>query len=191
MDFLVLDSHSLTFSLYSTCQLNMRRMPQEPSSVLFLSPALPPVRFVSGGLIRPLGCGGPRPLAGGGFQSLFRLFLSIFFGMMRRRLHLEGRIRSSPPYPCPIGASRASRGRVESSVQRISWNIVGFCICFCDFRLVSFDLWLSLLVMVVALVCWSFRALARRLSIFLLQQALLRQAFVLLEWRRGEDGGAP
>jgi hypothetical protein len=46
----------------------------------------------------------------------------------------------------------------------------------CGFRSVSSDLRFSSLAMVAALVRWSFGALARRLSVCLLQQALLRQA---------------
>jgi hypothetical protein len=50
---------------------------------------------------------------------------------------------------------------------------MGFSVRLCDFRSVSFDLWLSSLAMVAALVCWFCEALA----VYLLQQALPRQAF--------------
>jgi hypothetical protein len=53
------------------------------------------------------------------------------------------------------------------SVFRVRW---------CGFRPVSSDLRLSSLTMVAALVRWCLGALARRLPVCLLQQALLRQA---------------
>jgi hypothetical protein len=97
--------------------------------------------------------------------------------MVKRRLHLEVRIRSYPSYPRSDGATRAGGGRVELCARRISRDPVGFCVCWCGFRSFSSDLQLSWLAMVAALVCWSFGALARWLPICLLQQALLQQAF--------------
>ena len=64
---------------------------------------------------------------------------------------------------------------MESFVRRISWDPVCFRVRWCVFRSVSSDLRLSSLAMVAALVRWSFVALARRLPVRLLQQALLRQ----------------
>jgi hypothetical protein len=104
--------------------------------------------------------------------------------MVKRRLHLEVRIRSSPLYPGSGGASRADGGRVESCAQRISRDPIGFRIHLCGFRSVSFDLRLSSLALVAALVRWSFGALARRLPACLLQQALLRKALP-----GSDDGG--
>jgi hypothetical protein len=112
-----------------------------------------------------------------GFCSLFRLFFDVFFvEMLKRWLYLEVRVRSSPPYPRSGGASRVGGGRVESCARRISRDPVGFHVRWCGFRSVSSDLRLSSLAMAAALVCWSFGALARRLPICLLQQALLQQA---------------
>jgi hypothetical protein len=65
---------------------------------------------------------------------------------------------------------------VESCARWISWDPVGFRVRWCGFKSVSSDLRLSSLSMVAALVRWSFEALARRLPVCLLQQALLRQA---------------
>jgi hypothetical protein len=61
---------------------------------------------------------------------------------------------------------------VESCVRRIFSDLFGFGIRWCGFRSVSFDLQLSSLAMVAALVRWSFGALARRLPVCLLRQAL-------------------
>ena len=110
------------------------------------------------------------------FRSLFRFLSSVFFEMVRRRLHLEVRIRSSSSYPRSGGASSADGGRVEAFVRRISWDPVRFRVRPCGCRSGSSDLRLSSLAMVTALVRWSFGALARRLPVCLLQQALLRQA---------------
>jgi hypothetical protein len=74
---------------------------------------------------------------------------------------------------------------VESCVRRIFSDMFGFGIPWCGFRSVSFDLRLSSLAMVAALVRWSFGALARRLPTCLLQQALLRQGLP-----GSGDGGA-
>jgi hypothetical protein len=93
--------------------------------------------------------------------------------MVRRKLHLEVRIRSSPPFPCSSGASNAGGGCVELCARRISWNLIISRVCWCGFVSVSFDLPLSSVTMVVALMRWSFGALARRLPVC---QALLRQA---------------
>jgi hypothetical protein len=114
----------------------------------------------------------------GGFPFLVLGFYCVFFRMVRRQRHPKVRIRSSLPYPRSGGAPSASKGRVESCVRRIISSLFGFGICWRGFRLVSFDLRLSSLAMVAALVCWSFGALARRLPVYLLQQALLRQALL-------------
>jgi hypothetical protein len=96
--------------------------------------------------------------------------------MVRRRRHPEVRIRTSSPYPRSGGAPSASGRRVESCVRRIFSDLFGFGIHWCGFMSVSFDLRLSSLAMVAALVRWSFGALTRWLPVCLLQQALLRQA---------------
>ena len=83
---------------------------------------------------------------------------------------------SSPLYPRSGGASCADGERVESFVRRISCDPVCFRVRWCVFRSVSFDLQLSSLTMIAALVRWSFMALAQQLPVRLLQQALLRQA---------------
>jgi hypothetical protein len=76
--------------------------------------------------------------------------------MLRRRL-----VRKSEPlYPRFRGAYNVVGGRVKSCVRLISRDPVGFRAHLCVFRLVSSDLRLSSIVMVVALVCWSFVALA-------------------------------
>jgi hypothetical protein len=96
-----------------------RRRPQDPSRVLFLSPATPPVRPTSDGGLGGMADHGLSPV--GGFLFLFRLFFGVFFvEMLKWWLHLEVRIRSSPPYPCSVGASCAGGGRVESCARRIS-----------------------------------------------------------------------
>jgi hypothetical protein len=94
--------------------------------------------------------------------------------ILKRRLHLEVRIRSSPPYPCSGGASHAGGGRVELCARRISRDPIGFRVRWCGFRSVSFNLRLSSLAIVADLVRWFFGALARRLPICILQQALLQ-----------------
>jgi hypothetical protein len=110
----------------------------------------------------------------GGFLFPVLGFFCVFFGMVIRWRHPKVRIRSSPPYSCSGGASSSGRGRMESCVRRISWDLVGFRDCLCGFRSVSFDLRFSSSAMVAALVRWSFGALARWLHVCLLQQALLR-----------------
>ena len=65
---------------------------------------------------------------------------------------------------------------MELCVRRILSTLVRFCVCSCGCRSGYSDLRLSLLAMVTALLRWSVRTLARRLSVCLLQQALLRQA---------------
>ena len=129
--------------------------------------------------------GGPRHLAGGRVSVLFRLFFSIFFGMMRRWLHHDDRIRSSRPYPRSSGASSASGVRVEFYVRWISWDPVRLRIRLCGYKFGSSDLQFSSLALVTALLRWSIRALARRLPVRLLQQALLRQVLP-----GSGDGGA-
>jgi hypothetical protein len=59
---------------------------------------------------------GPQPLVGGRVPVSYFRVLCVFFWMVRRRRHLEGRIRSSPPYPRSGGAPTASGGRVELCV---------------------------------------------------------------------------
>jgi hypothetical protein len=81
--------------------------------------------------------------------------------MVTRRQHLEVRIRSSRPMTRSGGAPSASGGCVESCVRQISWDLVGFRDHLCGFSSVSFDLRLSSLVIVVALVRWSFEALSQ------------------------------
>lgn len=53
------------------------------------------------------------------FCCLFTLLFRIFFGMLKRRLRLGVRIRSSPLYPRSGGASSANGKRMESFVRRI------------------------------------------------------------------------
>jgi hypothetical protein len=65
---------------------------------------------------------------------------------------------------------------VESCVRQTSWDLVGFRDRLCVFGSIFSDLRFSSSEMVAALVRWSFGALARRLPVCLLQQALLRQA---------------
>jgi hypothetical protein len=74
---------------------------------------------------------------------------------------------------------------VESCVRRISWDLVGLRDRLCGLRSVSSDLRFSSSEMVATLVRRSFGALARRLPVCLLQQALLRQALP-----GSGDGGA-
>jgi hypothetical protein len=85
--------------------------------------------------------------------------------MVRRRLHPEVRIRSSPPYPRSGGVSSVLAEGVESCAWQISRDPVGFHVCWLGFMSVSSDLWLSSLVMAAALVHLSFGALARRLLV--------------------------
>jgi hypothetical protein len=64
--------------------------------------------------------GGPWPLAGGRVSVLCLDFFLVFFvKMVKRRLHLEVRIKSSSSYPRSGGASRADGGRVELCARRI------------------------------------------------------------------------
>ena len=76
---------------------------------------------------------------------------------------------------------------MELCVRRIFWDPIRFHVRVHSFgyRSGSSYLQLSSLVIVAALVCWSFGALARRLPVCLLQQALLRQALP-----GSGDGGA-
>ena len=108
------------------------------------------------------------------FRPLFSFF-GVFFEMVRRRLHLEVRIRFSLLYPRSGGATSTGGRRVELCVRRIFSDLVRFCVRSCGFRSGYSDLRLSSLAMVAALLRWSFRVLARRLPVWLLQQALLRQ----------------
>jgi hypothetical protein len=98
------------------------------------------------------------------FRSSFRLFFSVF-GMVRRR--------SSPPYPRSGGASSTGKGRVELCVRRISWDPVRLCIRWCGYKFGFSDIRFPSLAMVAGPLSWSFGDLARWLSVYLLQQALL------------------
>jgi hypothetical protein len=108
--------------------------------------ALPPVA------LGPWMCSGPRPLAGGEFSFLFRLFFGVFFEMVRRQLHSVARIRSSMPDPRSGGASSVGEGRVKSCARRISRDPIVLCVRRYGFMLVSSDLRLSSVAMVAALV---------------------------------------
>jgi hypothetical protein len=79
-----------------------------------------------------------------------------------------------PTLSLASGASSAGGGCVESCTRQIYWDPIGFRIRWCGFRLVSFDLRLSSLAMVAVLVRLSLGPLTRRLTIYLLQQDLLR-----------------
>jgi hypothetical protein len=79
-----------------------------------------------------------------------------------------------PTLSLASGASSAGGGCVESRTRQIYWDPIGFRIRCCGFRLVSFDLRLSSLAMVAVLVRLSLGPLTRRLTIYLLQQDLLR-----------------
>jgi hypothetical protein len=120
----------------------MRLLKPILGSLLLL--ATPPVCSASCGL-RPWKCGGPRPLADGRFLvfRLFSVFWGLFlvsFGMMRRRLHPDGRIISSPPYPHSGGAPSAIKRHVKFCVRRIFWDLVHLCVCLCGYRFGSSDL---------------------------------------------------
>jgi hypothetical protein len=98
-------------------------------------------------------CSGPRPLARGGFFVLCYVVFSVFFGMVRRWLYPDVRIRSSPPYPRSGVVSCIDGGRVESCVRPISWDPVGFRVRLCGFRSVFSDLRLSSLATRLLLWC--------------------------------------
>ena len=66
---------------------------------------------------------------------------------------------------------------MELCVRQIFSDLVRFCVCSCGCRSGFSDLLLSSLAMVAALLRWSFRALARRLLVCVLQQSLLQQVF--------------
>jgi hypothetical protein len=70
--------------------------------------------------------GGPRSLASGWFHIFFWVVFNVFFKLVRWWLHLEVRIRLSPPYLCFGDVSSANRARVEVCVLRISSDPVGF-----------------------------------------------------------------
>jgi hypothetical protein len=94
----------------------------------------------------------------GEFPFLVLGISPILFGMVRRRRHPEVVTRFSQSYPCSGGAPSAVRGRVESCGRRISWDPIGFRDRWC--MSVSSNIRLSSLTLIVALVRWSFRALA-------------------------------
>jgi hypothetical protein len=78
-----------------------------PSRVLF--PLLPPpARSASGGLRVLDVWQTTTPRWREGLCSLCSLFSSVFFKMVKRRLHLEIRIRSSTTYPRSGGAPASS-----------------------------------------------------------------------------------
>jgi hypothetical protein len=64
---------------------------------------------------------------------------------------------------------------VEVCVQRISWDLVRFCVRRCGYGFGSTDLRFLSLTIVVILLCWLFGVLARQLPNSLLQQAQLQQ----------------
>ena len=72
-------------------------------------------------VVGPWRCGGPQPLVGERFSVIFLVcFSSVFFEMLRRRLHIEVRKKSSPLYPRSGGASSTDGERMESFVRQIS-----------------------------------------------------------------------
>jgi hypothetical protein len=74
-----------------------------PSRVLF--PLLPPAACPASGGLRALDAWQTTtPHWREGLCSLFSLFSSVFFKMVKRRLHLGIRIMSSTPYPRSGGA---------------------------------------------------------------------------------------
>jgi hypothetical protein len=102
--------------------------------------------------------------------------LEVYGGLWSLARRGRGSILSLGCFPYPrfdVGSS-ADGGRVVSCAWQICYDLVGFYVRWCDFMPVSSDLLLSLLAMIVALVRWSFRMLARRLLNCLLQQTLLR-----------------
>jgi hypothetical protein len=113
---------------------------QNPSRVSSLPPVMPSVCSTSGGLTASEVWRTTAPRRREVFSSLFRLFSRVFFGMVRRQLHPINRIRSFLPYPCYAGVSSAGGGLMESCVRWISWDLVGFYICWCGFRSLSSDL---------------------------------------------------
>jgi hypothetical protein len=70
--------------------------------------------------------------------------------ILKRRLHFEVRIRSSPPYPCSDGASHAGGGRVELCARRISRDPIGFRVRWCGFRCLF-----QSTVIIIGDSCWS------------------------------------
>jgi hypothetical protein len=117
-----------------------------PSWVLPLSPAMPSVCSVSSGLGAMEVWRTIASRKQEGSCSLLSLFFGVFFGMVRQRLHLEIRIKSSTSYPRSGDASSGDGGHVESCARRISWDSVGFRVRWRGFTSVSFDLRLLLLV---------------------------------------------
>jgi hypothetical protein len=74
----------------------------------------------------------------GEFQFFVLGFFKVFFGTVRRRLHPNGRIRSSPSYPRSSGAPSVGGGRVEF------WDLVHLCVCQCSYMFDCSDLGLHL-----------------------------------------------
>jgi hypothetical protein len=95
-----------------------------------------------------------------GLQHTRKHAMSVFFGMVRRRLLPKVRIRFSPSYPRSGGASSIGGGHKELCVWRISRDPIVFRVGLCGFRPVSSDLRFSSLAVVAALVRWFFGALA-------------------------------
>jgi hypothetical protein len=79
----------------------------------------------------------PGLSSAGGFPFSVLGFFCVFFKMVRWQRYLEVKIRSFPPYPRFGGASSTGGGCVESSVRRISWDLVGFRDRLCVFASVS------------------------------------------------------
>jgi hypothetical protein len=110
------------------------------------------------------------PVLVGGRAPFFDVFLCLVSVCVllrktwRWRLPEDG-IRSSPSSPRSGGAYSVVGRCVEVCLRRISLDLIG----------VPSDLRFSSSVMVSALVRWFFGALARRLPVSLLQQALLQQ----------------
>ena len=114
------------------------------------------------------------------------LFLVIFFNLVRvcvllrkarRRRLTEDGIKVSPPSPRSGGASSIVGGRVEVCLRQIYlwWicsDLVVVRVRSCVFGLDLSDLRYSSSSAVAVLVRWSYRALARRLPDYLLQQVL-------------------
>jgi hypothetical protein len=142
-----------------------RRQPQNPSRVSFSSPAAP---SSAPGFLQVWRITASRQC---GVSVLFKVVFRCSFRILRRRLHLKVRIRFSSPYSRFGGASSTGGGRVESCAQLICCDSVSFRVRSSSFMSVSPDQRLSSFAMVAVLVHLSSGALARQLSVYLLQQA--------------------
>jgi hypothetical protein len=80
------------------------------------------------------------PTLAGGVPFFVYVVFSVFFKVVRWRLHLKARIRFSPPYPHFCDVSSVDRGRVE------------MCVRWFGFKSNSSNLWLPPLLMVGAFV---------------------------------------